>query len=126
MPYTVTFVPKENLIHIKLSGEINLLTVIDVATEVAHIAKEHKCFRILNDAREAKVRLSTLEIVQLPNVASEILAENGIQVNKFRRALVVANDMDDFNFFETVSKNRGQNIMLFRDMKEAREWLFKE
>jgi hypothetical protein len=126
MPFTVTFNSNEDVICIKLHGEINLLSVIQIATEVAHTAKKHDSFRILNDAREASVKLSTLEIVQLPKVFSEILAEMGIQINKFRRAIIVSNYMDDFTFFETVSMNRGQNVMLFREMKEAREWLFKD
>jgi hypothetical protein len=67
--------------------------------------------------------LSTLEIFDLPRIIVEILTETGLDVHKFKRVLVVSNDVDDFTFFETVSRNRGQKVTLFRNIDEARSWL---
>ena len=43
--------------------------------------------------------------------------------HKFRRAFVVARDLDDFIFFETVTLNNRQNAKVFQDIDEARKWL---
>jgi len=62
----------------------------------------------------------------MPKMLQEILLESGIAIHKFKRAIVMANDIDDFTFFETVSQNRGQNVMTFRDIGEARSWLLSK
>jgi hypothetical protein len=69
------------------------------------------------------MNLSIADLNELPNIFSEMLAPSGIQIERLKRALIVPETMNDFIFFETVSRVRGQNIMLFRDMAEARRWL---
>jgi hypothetical protein len=39
------------------------------------------------------------------------------------RAIVVAKDLDDYAFFELVSKNQGQRVKIFKDIDEAKRWL---
>ncbi len=73
--------------------------------------------------REATVSMSIVEIYELPKIFMDILLETGVQLSKFKRALVMSSDVDDFAFFETVSRNRGQNVVLFRSMEAARLWL---
>jgi hypothetical protein len=43
-----------------------------------------------------------------------------------KRAVVVAKDIRDFQFYETVTIDSGQNIKLFQDMDEAKKWLLKK
>jgi len=93
---------------------------------VARLAEQHHCFLVLRDAREATPHFSTTEIYDLPKVILEILGQLGIPVHKFKRALVVSADIDDFTFSETASRNRGQNVTIFRGMDNARSWLFEK
>jgi len=116
----------DGLIAIRMDSRIDQSQLRAIASEVAQLAREHNCYLILNDAREATLGLSTTEIYELPKMVLEILSESGIQIHKFKRAVVMANDVDDFVFFETVSQNRGQNVRLFRDMGEARSWLLSK
>ncbi len=123
MSYSVTYDAETGLIVIEIKEMINIPIVRKLSHEVILLAKEHNCFLILNDAREATISLSIMELYELPKLIQEIASGLETQVRRFKRALVVSKDIDDFTFFESVSRNRGQNVTLFRDMDEARKWL---
>jgi hypothetical protein len=125
MPNSVVYDSEKRIIVIELQGLIDKPLIKQLASHVAGYSREHNCFLVLNDAREATLNLSTVEIYDLPKTIMEILAATGIEVRKFKRALVVSNDVDDFTFFETVSRNRGHNVMLFRSIDQAISWLLK-
>jgi hypothetical protein len=94
-----------------------------IFSDVLPYVKEHDCFLILSDFREASLKLSTGEIYDAPSTLGETFAAGGIQVNRLKRALVIKNDLSDFRFFSDVAINRGQNARLFTDLEEARKWL---
>lgn len=123
MSNSVTYDAEDRLITIGLKGKIDKALVRKLASETGQIARQHDCYLVLTDAREATVDMTTLDIYDLPNILVEILSETGIPLYKFKRALVVSTDIDDFTFFETVSRNRGQDVRLFRSMDEARLWV---
>jgi predicted nucleotidyltransferase len=41
----------------------------------------------------------------------------------YKRANIVAKDLDDYIFHENVMVNRGQNEKVFTDIDQAKEWL---
>ncbi len=120
---SVKYDAEADLIVIEVKEVINTSLVRQLSHDAILLAKEHNCFLILNDARKATLSLSTMEIYGLLRLIQEIAAELETQVHRFKRALVVSQDIDDFTFFETVSQNRNQNVTLFRDVDEARKWL---
>jgi hypothetical protein len=91
--------------------------------EIMRVAKEQDCFLVLTDAREGRIELSVMEIYDLPKVLAGIAAAEGVRIGRFKRAAIVYNDLEDFAFFETVSRNRGQNVVLFHEVAEAKKWL---
>ena len=123
MSCSVKYDAEADLIVIEIKEVINIPLVRQLSHDVILLAKEHNCFLILNDAREATLSLSTMELYDLPKLIQEIAAESETQVHRFKRALIVSRDIDDFTFFETVSQNINKNVTLFRDMDEARKWL---
>ncbi len=124
MSYSVAYDAEAGFIAIVIQGTIDQSVVRQLISDAARVAQEHNCFLVLNDAREATVTLSIAEIYDLPKIVSEVLAESGIEVQRVKRAAVVVPDtMDDFTFFETVSRHRGQNVTVFRDMDKAKKWL---
>ncbi len=126
MSNSVTYNQEDGFIRMELQGKVDKALVKELASQTARIARKYECYLVLNDAREATSALSTLEIFDLPRIIVEILTETGLEVQKFKRALVVSKAIDDFTFFETVSQNRGQKVTLFRDFDEARSWLLGE
>jgi len=121
--YSVTYDSKNHMILITLKGLIDREAINKSRIEAARLAKQHNCFSVLADLREATSTISLMEIYDLPQTTSEVLSASGIQAHQFKRAIVVALDLDNASFFETVSRNRGHNVRLFRDMEEAKKWL---
>ena len=101
------------------------------AHEIIKQLRAHHCLRLLNDMRKASIKLSTMDIYELPAWIEERLEEAG--VSRFcKRALLVARNFSDYEFFETVTRNHGQLLevfadskmtSIFRDIAEADEWL---
>jgi hypothetical protein len=123
MSHSVKYDEDAHLTVVSYYGRVDLSAIREGASEAARIAKEHDCFLVLIDCREAALALSTLDIHGLPKMLSDVLAALGIQIHRFKRAIVVSQDIEDFSFFETVTQNRSQNAVMFRDVDEARKWL---
>jgi hypothetical protein len=123
MPLSVKYDPQDHLIAIRCTEWIDPDQVRQAAVDAAQLALQHECYLVLDDARGARPAFSPIEIYQLPDMIKDILAEAGISVARMRRALVVSNDLEDFRFFETVSRNRAHDVLLFQDLDEARAWL---
>lgn len=123
MTHTIIYNPDTQTIEIKFQGDITLNEVKELYSESARIAKQQNCFMFLSDYIDATMKLSTVEIYNLPKILSEIFAAAEISPFKIKRALVVAKDLKDYSFFETVTSNSGQRSKIFQDAAEAKEWL---
>lgn len=123
MSHTIIYNSEEHMIEIKVQGDFFLSEAREISTETAQIVKEHDCFLILNDMREAMVKLSIAEVYNFPKILAALLASSGVDVHKMKRALVVKKDLKDYAFFETVTLNRAQSTKVFFDIDEARKWL---
>jgi len=126
MSHTIIYNSEESVIEVKVQGDLFLSEAKEFITEAAQIAKEHGCFLILNDMREATVKLSMVEIYEMPKMIVAIFALSGLNAYKLKRAFVAIKDMKDYGFFETVTLNRSQSAKYFFDMDEARKWLFEK
>lgn len=123
MPHVIIYNSEARVIEITIQGDFSLSEAKEIISEATQVAKEQNCFLVLTDLREATLKLSTLEIYELPNVVSDKLASSGLHAYEFKRAFVAAKDLKDYDFFETVTVNRGQNAKLFHDVDEAKKWL---
>ena len=111
------------MIEIKVQGDFFLTEAREIITEAVQVVKAQNCFLVLNDMRETTIKLSFLEIYELPKTLRDIFSSSGLNVHKLKQALVVKKDLKDFDFYETVTVNRGQSVRYFFDMDEARQWL---
>ena len=123
MSHTIIYNSESHVIEIKVQGKLTVDEIREITSEIAQIAVAKNCFLCLSDLREARLNLSTLELYELPQIISDMLASAGVNVHGFKRALVVAKDLENFRFFETVTSNRSQNARLFQDIDEAKKWL---
>jgi len=102
----------------RMTGKIDLQLIEEFLVKLTPMMKNHKCSRILNDARSAELVLSSVDIYNIP----KLFAQSGIDIS-VKRALVIA-DLKELHFFlETVSKNRSQNVKIFTDYDEALKWV---
>jgi len=127
MAYKVAYNPDEDCVHGSIEGDVDLVMVRRYAKEIMKQLSAHNCLRFLNDVRKASVKLSTVDIYDLP----AWIEEAGMN-RSCKRALLVARDFNDYEFFETVSRNHGHlvkvfadsnNTGIFHDIAKAREWL---
>lgn len=126
MTHTLVFNPDTQTIEIKFQGDITLSEVKELYSESMQVANRQNCFLFLSDYSDAIMKLSTLELYNLPKILSEIFATSEIPAHKLKRALVVTKDFADYHFFETVNSNSGQNAKIFQDVAEARKWLSRK
>ena len=124
MPFHVDFDEDAHILTVRYRGTVDAASLRQGASEGAHAAARHECTKIIIDCREAESRLSTLEIYELPTVFAAIISELGLEIRRFRRALVVSEDSrGDYRFAETTAVNRGQEVRLFADDAAAKAWL---
>lgn len=126
MTHTVIYDPDTQVIDIKFQGDVTLNEVRELYIESMRCARQQNCFVFLSDYSDATMKLSTFEIYDLPKILSGVFASSDIPAHKLKRALVVAKDLKDYHFFETVTSNSGQNARIFQDVAHAREWLSNE
>ena len=123
MPYTIEYDP-QGIITIKVQGQLTMSIIRKITGEALQLAKEMDCHRALNDLREAKVELSIIDVYNLPKLLLEYASTLGVQGFQLKRAVVVSSGEKLAYFFETVSRNRVQNVKIFYDDDEpARQWL---
>ncbi len=131
MAYKITYNADEDCVHASIEGEVDLALAQRYAKEIIKQLRANRCPRLLNDMRQASITLSTIDLYDLPAWLEERLEEAGM--TRFcKRALLVARDFNDYQFYETVSRNHGhllevfadsKNTRIFRDMAKAYEWL---
>jgi len=126
MSHTITYNSDLGIVEIKFRENVIWKEVKEILWQSAQIAKEQNCFLFLSDFREATMKLSILELYELPKILSETFASLEIPTHKIKRAFVVAKDFKDYSFFETVNVNRGFNHKMFQDISEAKKWLLLE
>ena len=126
MPHTILYNPKYHMIEITIRGLLRLNDVKEVVSEAAQVINDQNCHLILNDMRKAMIKMSTMEIYELPGLIAEITLSAGIDVHQLKRAFLAENNINDYGFFETVTYNQAQNAKLFFKKSEARKWLSKK
>jgi hypothetical protein len=126
MSHTVTHNEELNLIETKAHGKLIPNEAKEIIAEIIQMSVEKNCFLCLSDYRESTMKLSTLEILDIPKIIADLSAQRGIHPTRFKRAIVVARDAGDFHFYETVTLNNMQNVRLFQDIDEAKQWLFEK
>jgi hypothetical protein len=126
MQYSIVYNSEIHIIEARIYGDVVLSQVKELIAEYAVNAKEKGCTLILSDYREATIKLSTIEIYEMPKILTETFALSGLSIHHIKRALVVAKELKEYLFFETVTFNRGQYAKIFKDITEAREWLLSK
>ena len=127
MPHTTICNPDTGIIEIKGEGNITLTEIKEIYAEATDISAKTGALLFLSDYSEATVKLSTIDIYELPKFLVHIAESVGVNAYKFKRAMIPSKDAESFQFYETVTTNRGQlNIRLFQSVEAAREWLLQE
>ncbi|MEA3266323.1 MAG: hypothetical protein U9P42_05200 [Candidatus Fermentibacteria bacterium] len=118
MSFAVKYDKENDCILVTVNGNFSLSILPLLAAEVKQFIDREDCIHILTDFRDAHLTDSPTNTFKMPDSA----LNSGIPRN-IKRALVVKEMEQNFDFLETVFLNRGNIVKLFKDMNEAREWL---
>jgi hypothetical protein len=126
MSHTIIYNSELQIVEVTIQGDYTLAEAKQLLFETVEIIKNHHCYLILTDLRNAKVGISTLQQYNAPELFREAFAASGIDVSKIKRAVVIPNITETYKFAENVVVNRGQKMRLFLDIVEAKEWLLEQ
>ena len=126
MPHVMIYNTELHIIETNYQGMISFNEIIGTFSEALQLIRDVNCYLTLGDYRNANVNISTLEIHQLPGIISTMSTQTGISPFKLKRAFVVSKNLDDFHFFENVTRNNGQLAKIFQDVDEAKKWLLQK
>ena len=123
--YELTYDP-QGIILVTIQGEVTLETAHTLIPLVLDLAQEHACFRVLVDLRNTQPKFTMADLYALPDLLAQLGNKFGVPAHTFKRALLTPQLKGLPHFFETTSRNRGQNVRLFQDAETARHWLLGE
>lgn len=125
MSWTIEYLPEFEQLRITTSGVLTMEKFRRLGEESLAAARQFRCHRLLVDHRNMTPEVSAADIHELP----AIYAAMGLG-SQYRIATLLAEGaarMDDFDFFEAVSWNRGaHNFRQFTDLTSALRWLADE
>ena len=118
MDFEIKYSDEKKMILGRLRGDLDLAIIKKMAEELEKIVEARDCLKFLNDCRESIVPESIIDLFEIP----KLVGEAGLNAN-CRCAIVVKDIRDQWEFLETISRNRGQQIRIFTDIDEADAWL---
>lgn len=117
MPDTVYFDDEIKIIKVDSVGDVTQEEMLKSLQAILEIAEETGCDKILVNTVNQTSMPSTMHMHQFGTE----LSNKSLQM---KYAIVVSKDTHPDNYFiETVSKNRGVNMVIFESEKEAIDWL---
>lgn len=119
MKYKVQFHSKRGYVKTVVNETITSGLGEQIAEETVKIAQENNSNLLLIDVRKVNIETNVPEIYDLPGR----LGKKGNLSRRYILALVVAEDIDDPEFFETASVDSGCDVRVFDRLKDAEEWL---
>ncbi|MDP8217758.1 MAG: hypothetical protein P9M03_03420 [Candidatus Theseobacter exili] len=106
-------------IFLCFQGRVTIELITEIAPEVARMSAKTGCHRLLNNMSAATVDISISDLYYSP----EVMDKSGV-LRTLKKALVVPPSFDESGFLEDVTRNRGHNLMVFKDIENAKKWLF--
>jgi hypothetical protein len=119
MYYTVTISENGKYLICYVSGQITAELARAFTEDMDRQSRALNIKRVLNDVRNASNILSTVENY---NFAYHDMAQMNLQ-RDMRSAILVSPEDTTHEFVETVTKNAGYNVRVFRDETVAIAWL---
>ncbi len=122
MKFNVHYAEETNQVTGCVSGNIDRETLVEYSQKVKKAVSQHDCRRFLNDLRGAELKLSTMDLYEIPDKSQSIFSSTGTQ-GVWRRAILASRNLADYRFFESIARGRGHNVKVFTDSNEAMKWL---
>jgi hypothetical protein len=116
--FSVRCDPEEGIIRVEMHGEFDAETLSASTAALAGEIKRSGCTRVLLDHRQAAPTLSVIQQYMRPEVAAKLGVPRSCRI-----AIVYRGPYDTYRFIETVARNKGLAVRIFKIEDEALEWL---
>ena len=114
----ITFKSELGFVHVIAKGDLNNKIFLNIVKRASKIAEEHQCKKVLCDFTDMTITESTIGIYNYP-----LLAKSNDIPTYIKCAVLYLSDDENFRFLETVCRNEGYYISIFKDNTAATEWL---
>lgn len=121
MAYQLTVEEKPGFVHFRVTGDNTPETIRGYLGEVYAVCVERQCARVLIEEDLAGPGLDLFEIFQIVSRGSDRGFPFPIRIAYVD--LNPAHRHADMQFAETVAVNRGLNIRVFQDSRDAQAWI---
>lgn len=121
MPWTIEYLPDDQLIHIATAGSVTTEEMLAQTDAALELQRKHDVRKFLIDYSAANIHAPLADLFNLPDYYSAHAARR-----QSRIAVVVAAESrqrDKFEFYEDVCRNRGYRSRVFDSADDARVWL---
>jgi len=124
MSYTIDFVPKDDHLHVTVSGDNNPETITNYLSDVLNTVRRDGQGLVLIEENLLGPSMKIFDIFDIVTKASENINDTRIRI-----AYIDINkehDRKGLQFAETVAQNRGINVKIFNDRASALRWLLNK
>ena len=118
MPYQIYFRKDHNCVFLVHTGEMDIEQARLARNELRDALTAHNCNKVLIEETQANKKLSAID-------EHQFTAEYGSELTRSTRiAIIVRREkMSEARFVENVAFNRGIQLRIFHNRKEALDWL---
>lgn len=121
MPWSLEYLPTENIVETIFEGDLKSQEVRDAVIASVEMAKQNNAYRFLADCTTMQGSGDAFDIYQLGELIQSIVP--GRDVREAVLLPVGTPAVADLEFYETVTANRGFNVRLFAERGLALKWL---
>lgn len=121
MPYSIRYDEQLNCVFSRFDGVLTMAVIKAYLDEVLPLLEKTGCLRVLNDTRDARLSLTSMDIMKMPKMAKQHMFTYPI-----KRALLAPHGMSGYDLFAILSNMLGQKVRIFHDEEEAMAWLMTE
>ncbi len=122
MNYTLTFNRKETYLYVRLEGKPSYEDILTFWEQVRDEASKQDCLRTLIDAR-LDSDFPSFSTAHNYSISARLSELGFAQGTKVAIVYAVSRFYTNDQFGETVARNRGFNIRIFKKIEEAEDWL---
>lgn len=119
MPFRIHYNHEKGCFIGRITGHWDVNKLMRYLQALIRASSKNSSSLYLHDLRKAEIDIPAFEIYNLPKAITTILPDN----RKWRGAIVVSKNTEQYRFFETVAVNHGYNVKIFLDFDEAMNWL---
>lgn len=116
MAWQIDTDPRPGCLMVRISGDADARVAGEIVAGVFREMAAHKCSRLLIDVRDVKGRMSIWETFSLVSGHPPMQGVRAAILDRLE-------NREWYEFYETVSVNRGYHNRVFTDFDEAVAWL---